>query len=217
VSKLNLAGVAALLAAPLTIIAAALVIPTLSDDPGDQVAALIDHRTAMLAGMTLQTIAIALMIGGTIWLAFALASRAPQLASVGGVLAVGGALIVLFIDSVHAAAATVALGVDPAQAIPTVHRIVTSAAVSVLEPLQMLQDLGFVLLGIAAAKAGAPRSAAAAIVIGALGEGAGFAAGSKPLVIAAFAVLLAGLVPTVRALTRASAPLRSRPLETAAA
>lgn len=216
-SKLSLAGVAALITAPLTIIVGAAVIPTLSDDAGNQVAALAHHRGTMLTGITLQTITVALMIGGTIWLAFALASRAPRLASIGGVLAVAGALIVLFVDSVHAAAIAAAIGVEPNQATATIHRITSSAAVSALEPLQMLQDLGLVLLGIAAAKAGAPRWAAAAIVVGALGESAGFAAGSRPLVIAAFAVLLAGLVPTVRTLTRADAERQFAPLEPAVA
>ncbi len=202
-SRLSLAGAAALLAGPLTMIVGGAVIPTLSDDTGKQIAALAGNRQAMLTGMTLQTITIVLMIAGTIWLALALAPRAPKLASIGGVLAVLGGLIVLFVDSVHAGAAAAVLGVDPAQGTAIFHRITSSAAVSAFEPLQVVQDVGLVLLAIATTKAGAPRRAAAAIVLGTIGESAGFGTGSRPLVIAAFAVLLAGLVPAVRALVAA--------------
>ena len=58
------------------------ILPTVSDDAPAQVAALTDQRGAMIAGMALQTIAIALLIGGVIWLASRLrralpASRSP--------------------------------------------------------------------------------------------------------------------------------------------
>ncbi len=53
-------------------------------------------------------------------------------------------------------------------------------------------------------KAGAPRWAGAAIVIGALGEGAGFATGTKALVIISFVFLFVGLLQVVRTLASSS-------------
>jgi hypothetical protein len=204
----GLAGAGALLAGPLVVIAAVIALPTLSDKAATQVAAVDHHRNAMLAGMTLQTIAIALFIGGTVWLAMTLSRHAPRLAYVGGVLAVLGALIVLFVDSMHAGAIAAALGVDPAHATATVDRVLSSRTLTIFEPLQVLQDLGLVVLAVAAAKAGVPRWAAAAIAVGAVAEGAGFGAGSRPLVGAAFAVMLVGLIPAVTVLTGAR---RTRP------
>lgn len=196
-SKKNFAGAAALLCAPLAVIAAVSIIPTLSDEAADQVAAVHRHRGAMIAGMTLQTATLVLFVAGTIWLALALYRRAPRWAFAGGLLGVAGALIVLFIDSVHAGAIAAALNVGPGQATKTVAGILTSRAVSIFEPLQVLQDLGLVLLAVAASKSGASRWAAAALAAGAVAEGAGFAAGSRPVVGIAFAVMLAGLVPIV--------------------
>jgi len=46
--------------------------------------------------------------------------------------------------------------------------------------------------------------AGAAIAIGALGEGAGFATGTKAVVIVSFALLFAGLLPVVRMLATSS-------------
>ena len=68
-SKPTLAGVSALLAAPLFVLVGVAVLPTVSDDAAAQVAALTDHRGAMIAGLTLQTVALALLIAGVVWLA----------------------------------------------------------------------------------------------------------------------------------------------------
>jgi cytochrome c oxidase assembly factor CtaG len=54
--------------------------------------------------------------------------------------------------------------------------------------------------------AGAPRWVAAAIAVGALGEGTGFATSTKALVVTSFAVLFAGLLPAVRTLRTATGP-----------
>ena len=83
----------------------------------------------------------------------------------------------------------------------------SAAAISALEPLALAGDIGLALLGIAAVKAGAPRWAGAAIVVGALGEGAGFATGSKALVIISFALLFAGLLQAVRTLATSPRPV----------
>jgi hypothetical protein len=79
-SKSSFAGAAALLLAPLVVIPAVLVRPTLSDDAANQVAALTDHRQAVITGNALTSIAIVLLIAGIVWLALMLAPRAPRLA-----------------------------------------------------------------------------------------------------------------------------------------
>ena len=200
-SKASLAGSASLLAAPLVVIVAVLVTPTLSDDAGQQVAAFSAHHGAMVAGAVLQGLAIILLIAGAGWFAVALAPRTRGLAIAGGVLAVLGSLPVVYDDGVHAAVAAVASGVGPAQATATAEHILSSAGVKAVEPFSLLGDLGLALLGLASAKAGAPRWTAAAIVIAAFGEGAGFATGTKPLVVSAFVLLFVGLVAAVRSLT----------------
>jgi hypothetical protein len=204
-SKSTFAGATALLAAPIVVIAATLAQPTLSGDAATQVAALTDHRGAVIAGMAANTIGVVLLIAGLIWLALTLAPRAPRLAMAGGVLGVLGLLVVLFGNGVGAAAPAIVDTLDRAQATAVLDHINTSA-VSALEPLAILGDIGIALLGIAVARAGAPRWAAAAIVIGALGEGAGFATGTKALVIISFAFLFAGLLQAVRTLVTPAAP-----------
>ena len=101
-------------------IAATLVQPTLSDNAAKQVAALTDHCSAVIAGMALNMIAVVLLIAGTVWLAFALAQRAPRMAMAGGVL---GALVVLFEDSVATAGPSIVKGLDRAQATAVIDRI----------------------------------------------------------------------------------------------
>lgn len=202
-SKSTFAGAGALLAAPIVAVTATLVRPTLPDDAANQVGALSDHRGAMIAGLALDTVGVVLLTAGIVWLALALASRAPGLAVAGGVLGVLGSLIVVFVNGISAAAPTIVHGLDPAQATATLHRIQASAAVSGLEPLQLLSDIGVALLGIAATRTGAPRWAAATIAIGAIGEGAAFGTGTKALVIVAFAILCVGLVEALRTLIAA--------------
>jgi hypothetical protein len=204
-SKSTFAGAAALLAAPIVVIAGTLAQPTLSDDAATQVAALTVHRGPMIAGMTLKTTGLILLIAGTVWLALTIAPRAPRLAIAGGVLGVVGSLVVLFENGVGAAAPAIVDTLDRAQATAVLDRI-TTGAISALEPLSILGDIGIALLGIAVARAGAPRWAAVAIVIGALGEGAGFATGTKALVIISFALLFAGLLQAVRTLVTRAAP-----------
>ena len=204
-SKSTFAGAAALLAAPIVVIVGTLAQPTLSDDAATQVAALTVHRGPMIAGMTLMTIGLILLIAGTVWLALTLAPRVPRLAIAGGVLGVLGSLVVLFENGVAAAAPAIVDTLDRAQATAVLDHI-NSGAISALDPLSILGDIGIALLGIAVARAGAPRWAAAAIVIGALGEGAGFATGTKALVIISFALLFAGLLQAVRTLVTRAAP-----------
>jgi hypothetical protein len=205
VSKRTLAGAVALLAAPIIVIAGTLAQPTLSDDAASQIAALTDHRGAMITSTALSTIAVVLLIGGLIWFALALAPRAPRLAMAGGVLGVFGSLVVLFENSVAAAFPAIVGGLDQIQATSVLDRI-HSGAITALGPLSIIGAIGLALLGLAAVKAGAPRWAGAAIAVGALAEGAGFAAGTKALVIIAFAVLFLGLLQAVRTLAASPAP-----------
>jgi hypothetical protein len=204
-SKSTTAGALALLAAPLVVIISAFAQPTLSGDAATQVAALTGHRGAMITGMALGLIAVALLIAGIIWLAIALAPHAPRLAMAGGVLGVFGLLVVLFENSVAAAGPAIVTGLDRIQATAMLDRI-HSGAISALEPLSVAGDIGLVLLAIAAVKAGAPRWAGAAIAAGALAEGAGFATGTRALVITAFAVLFVGLLQAVRTLAGSPGP-----------
>jgi hypothetical protein len=204
-SKRTIAGAVALLAAPVIVIAGTLAQPTLSDDAASQVAALTGHRGAMITGMALSSIAVVLLIAGIIWFALALAPRAPRLAMAGGVLGVSGLLVVLFENGVAAAFPAIAGGLDRIQAAFVLDRI-HSGAITALGPLSIIGDIGLALLGLAAVKAGAPRWAGAAIAAGALAGGAGFATGSKALVIIAFAVLFLGLLQAVRTLAASPAP-----------
>ena len=199
-SKSRFAGAAALLLAPIVVIAANLVRPTLSDDAANQVAALTDHRGAMIAGIALSMIGVVLLTAGIVWLAVALASRAPSLALAGGVLGVFGSLLVMFTNGVDATGPAIVHAMSPAQATATLHSIHSSAAISGLGPIKLLGDIGIALLGIAVIKAGAPRWAAAAIAIGALGGGVGFATHTKAVVIVAFAIMFVGLAEAVRTL-----------------
>lgn len=198
-SKTSRAGAAALIAAPILVIVAVLVLTTLSDDAANQVAAFADHHGAMVTGSVLQGISIVLLIAGAGWLASVLVPHARTLGLAGGVLAVLGSLPVVYDDGVHAAIGAVASNQS------AVDQILSSAGAKAVEPFSLLGDVGLALLGIAAAKAGAPRWTAVAVVIGALGEGAGFATGTKPLVVAAFALLFAAFVVIVRAVAVQSA------------
>jgi hypothetical protein len=199
-SKTTLAGVSALLLAPLTAFVGVAILPTVSDYSPAQVAALTDHRGAMIAGMALQTIAIALLIGGVIWLAHVVAPGARTLAVAGGVLAVAGSLIPLWQDGVTATYPTLVAALDPAHATTAIDHIHNTGAISALEPLALLGDLGLALLGLAAVKNGAPRWAAVAVTIGAFSEGAGFGSATRPLILAGFAILFVGLAAATRAL-----------------
>ena len=198
-SRSSIAGAVALLTAPIVVIVSVLAQTTLSGDSATQVAALTRHHGAMVAGMALNLVALVLLIAGISWLALAVAPRTPRLALAGGVLSVFGLLVVLFENSIETVAPAIVGVLDQAQAAAVLDRIHTGA-ISALEPLSLAGDIGIALLGIAIVKVGAPRWAGAAIAIGALGEGAGFAVGMKALVIVSFALLFAGLVPVVRTL-----------------
>ena len=196
-SKTARIGAGVLLAAPLVALIANVVPPTISDEAGDRVAALTDHHTAMVAGIAADAISIALMIGGVIWLASALRSRAPGLALTGGVLGVVGALVVLFHDGMAAAGVAVVSKLGTAQATSVLDAAHSSGA-GQLEPLSLLLNVGLICLGVAAIKAGAPTWLAAAVAVGAVAQGAGLATGTRLLAVAGFAVVFLSLAGVVR-------------------
>jgi hypothetical protein len=190
--KSNLTGAIALVAAPALALVGVAVTPTMSDHATKQVQALTVHRSAMILGLTLQTLALVLLIAGTIWLALAIGNRAPKLALAGGILGVGGSLIVLFENGAAAAAAAIVGRLDPAAATAAVGRI-HSGALAGLEPVSILGGVGLAILGYSAVRAGAARWTRVAIPLGALAVGLGFATGTKPLLLIAFATLLIGV------------------------
>ena len=98
----------------------------------------------------------------------------------------------LFENGVAATASAIVAGLDHATATRLLDHIHTGA-IAGLEPLSLLGDLGLALLAIAAVKAGAAQWTPAAIAVGAIGTGVGFATGNKPLLLITFAILLVGL------------------------
>ncbi len=191
-SKLTTAGATALVVAPLVAITGIAITPTMSDDVAKQVTAFTVHHSSMVLGFTTLTLAVSLLIAGTAWLALAVKEQSPRLALTGGILGVGGLLVVLFEDGVSAATPAIATGLNHVAATALITRV-HSGAITALEPLSIVGDVGLALLGFAAVKAGAARWTSVAIAVGALGEGVGFAAGSKPLLLITFTVLMVGL------------------------
>ena len=78
------AGSAALIVGPLLGLAGYAMLPTLSDDAAPLVHAVTVHPDAMVAGLTLQALGIAVLIGGMVWLAVTLIPAARRLAIAGG-------------------------------------------------------------------------------------------------------------------------------------
>lgn len=197
-SRTMLAGAVCLIAAPLLELVSSIVVPTMSDETGPVVTALRDHHGAMVAGLTLEMLALALLIAGTLWLALAVAPHAPRLAGAGGILGVAGLLAILFANGMSAAAAPVVSSLDEASATTAVDAITGSAAHSVLEPLSILHVLALILIAVALRRTAA--AASVTLVAGSIVETAGFATGTRALVIAGFALFLAGAFGVVRRL-----------------
>src|SRR6202011_3512776 len=110
------AGATALVAAPALALAGIAVTPTMSNHAADQVTALTVHHSAMIIGLTLQTLAVGLLIAGIAWLALVVSERTPKLALAGGILGIAGFLVVLFENGVGATASAIVAGLDHAAA-----------------------------------------------------------------------------------------------------
>jgi len=203
-SRIDRAGAASLLAAPVVATAGILTDTTISDDAAKQVAAFANHRGAMIGGAALQTIAVVLLAAGLVWLAATLAPRARSLAIGGGILGLVGSLVILFEDGVRAGVPSVVAALDPSRATSVVDRIQSSAVVSTIEPISVLQAIGIALLAVAAVKAGMPRWAVVLFGAGGFVNTVGFATASKSVVLAGFALLLVGLAPVVTRLDGAA-------------
>lgn len=188
-----LLGAACLVLAPVLEIVSALFQPSWSDDAGDVVAAYTDQRGAMIGALTLEMFALALLIAGTVWLAVALGRRVPALAFAGGVVGVAGLLVITFEQGIAAAAPSIVASLDPARATTVVHAVQSSAGVSTVEPLSVLNVVGFVLFAVAMYRSRtAPLWSGLALAAGSAVQTAGFAAGARGLIVAGFVVMLAG-------------------------
>jgi hypothetical protein len=216
VIKLAHVGAASFLAAPVLGAAGVLAASTMSDDAAPLVAASTDHHGAMIASAVLQTIGISLFIAGIVWLATAVAPRARALGVAGGILGVTGALVIVFEAGLNAAVPPVVSALRPANATKAVDAILSSTAGG-LEPLSTLQPIGCLLLAIGAVKAGAPRWAAAVFAVGGFVDTAGFATGTKALVVVGFVLTVAGIAPLARHLVTGDVGCLSERHETAAA
>jgi hypothetical protein len=209
VHKPMAAGATALVVAPLVAIIGIAITPTVSDDAAKQVSAFTAHHSAMVLGFSALTLAVCLFVAGTVWLALVLKEQSPRLALTGGVLGVGGLLVVLFEDGVSAATPAITTGLNHAAATALITRV-HSGAITALEPLSIVGSLGLALLGFAAVKTGAAWWTSVAIAVGALGEGVGFAAGNKPLLLITFTVLMVGLAGACASLVPDPAPSARR-------
>ncbi len=207
--KPNAAGATALVVAPLVAIAGIAITPTMSDDAAKQVAAFTAHHSAMVLGFTTLTLAVYLLIAGTAWLALVVKEQSPRLALTGGIAGVSGLLVVLFEAGVSAATPAIASGLNHTAATALITRV-HSGAITALEPVSIIGDIGLALLGFAALKAGAARWTSVAIAVGALGEGVGFATGTKALLLITFMVLMVGLAGACASLAPGPARLPRR-------
>ncbi|HET7572597.1 MAG TPA: hypothetical protein VFJ77_08010 [Gaiellaceae bacterium] len=199
-SGINRAGAAAFVAAPLLALAGALVVPTLSDEAPDRVAALLAHRGAETGGLTLQMIALGLMVAGSVWLALAVAPRAPRLAVAGGVLAVFAYFVIAFENGVALAAAGIVPALEPSQAVTALHAVEESAGVAAVEPLSIAEVIGYSLLAVGLRRTASPLWAGALLVAASAVQTAGFATGTAALVVAGFAGVALAALGIVRAL-----------------
>ncbi|HZY77812.1 MAG TPA: hypothetical protein VFE40_15965 [Jatrophihabitantaceae bacterium] len=191
------AGATCLVLAPVAGVVSALVGTPVSGKAADLASTFTDHATAARTGLAINAIAATLLLGGIVWFAMACSHRAGRLAVVGGTLGVLGMLAVLFDDAVHISGSLVVDGLSADQA-KTALEPLTSGGVFAVGPLSELGDLGIILLAVAALRLGLPRWAAAVLCVGVVGEGIGFAAGSRYLVAAGFALTAVGAAMVVR-------------------
>lgn len=190
-------GASCLVLAPLAGLVSVLVSQTVSGKAADQAAAFVEHPTATHVGLALNAIAAVLLVGGAVWFAWIAYERSPRLAMAGGVLAVLGMMSALFDDAVHVTGSVMVQGMSTVEATTALDPL-TSGGVFVVGPLSELGDVGIILLAIAALRFGVPRWAAAVLCAGVIGEGLGFAAGSRYLAAAGFALTAVGVATVVR-------------------
>jgi hypothetical protein len=174
-----------------------LIVHTLSHTPADLAAAFTVHPDASQLGIGVGAAAAVMLAGGLVWLAQTTYQASPRLAVIGGVLGVLGLFSVIFDDAVRLSGALVVDGLGATQAADLLGRL-SSGGVVVVGPLSLLNDIGMVLLAIAALRTGVPRWAVVVTCIGVLVESAGFAVGIRYLAAIGFVVVVAGFTTMVR-------------------
>lgn len=204
-------GAACLVTAPIAGLVSALIVHTVSGKAVDQAVAYTEHPGATQLGLAINAIATTLLIAGLIWLAWTTYERSPRLATVGGVLGVLGMLAALVDDAVHLSGSAIVGGMTTTQAASLLHPLV-SGGVFAVGPLSELADVGVILLAVAALRLGVAGWAAAVLIVGVIAEGVGFAAGTRYLVAAGFALAFVGfamIVHTTLAKASAASPSMS--------
>jgi Domain of unknown function (DUF4386) len=185
-----------LFAAPLLLLASALIVPSFEGDEAEQLASIAQAPDRYYVFTLLSFISSVLLVPVLLGLMYMLRHRAPTLGNLGGTLAlvgtlvsVGDAISQLFIWQM------VAPGADRAQMTALLIRFDDAPGASVIFKIGGPSFvIGMVLLGIGLYRSGVvPTWTAAALPIGAVLNIAGFVIGSSVVVIISCAVLLVSL------------------------
>lgn len=170
----------------------------------DFVAGMVDHRTGFVVGIQLALAAMLLLLLGVVGLAGLLSSRVPRWGRVAGVLTVLGLCGPISFESIYWAAsritdtaahrAAAAVLIDASQVIPRTVMNVTGPCLV----------LGFVLLGIAAARAGVLDRVRAVLLGATCLIPFGFISGHLLISTAGFCACAVALVPLGASMLRGS-------------
>lgn len=187
---------ASLVLAPLAHLASALVAASLATGAAAEVAAISRHPDRFYLFTLLQLIAAALFVPMLLALLQLTRPRAPFPAIVGaGLMQVGALVAVADAGTQLVYWQTGARGANAAQMAALLHRYESASAAGVIFMVGGLSLMaGSVLLGFALWRARVVSALLAlCLPVGTVGVVAAFAAGSRPLLVGASAVLLAGL------------------------
>lgn len=187
---------ASLVLAPLTHLASALVTASLATGAAAEVTAIGRHPDRYYLFTLLQLVAAALFVPMLLALLQLTRTRSPFAAIVGtGLMQVGALVAVADAGTQLVYWQTGARGADAAQMAALLHRYESAPAAGAIFMVGGLSLIaGSVLLGFALWRARVvPAPLALCLPAGILGAVAAFAAGSRPLLVGASAVLLAGL------------------------
>lgn len=202
-SSRSRAGAACLVLGPLLGIISMLTVRSVSHKAADQAAAFTVHPAASQLGLGVGVLAVVLLAGGLVWLAWTTHESSSRLAFAGGVLGLLGIFSVIADDLVHLSGALVANGHSVAQATALIAPLYSGGVVAV-GPLSLLNDLGMILLAVAAMRSGVPQWAVVVICTGVIAEGAGFGIGTRYLAAVGFALVFVGFAAVVRTTPEAS-------------
>jgi hypothetical protein len=185
-----------LILAPLFALASALVAPALKSDEGAQLGVIAQHSDAWYWFTVLLLVGSLLLVPALLGIAALVSEKAPRLGFVGGVLAVGGALI--SIGDVMSQLMTwqmVTAGADRAQMAGLLERFDTASGVATIFTVGGLAVLiGTALLSIGLVRGRvAPAWAAIGLSVAVIVNIAGFGASSNAVVALSWAILLAAM------------------------